>query len=342
VPPQKAEKNSPHQDFPSIHFLADVYVNVYLVSHPSNLTSMSKTNFLDRDHVIALVERINAGEVSLADALLHLRDLRGEGIEINVLHVGRRPAPPPSDVIKFIKEKYASTHYGCTIMHSFCVHRGFTVSEYRVRQIYEENGLFKFHREKPPEPVFRTRDEACQRNLIWHTDIHYLDFPEMPRQYLIAFIDDASRSLMNWSVLTEKSAIATAEFLEVTFEMGLPKPYCIWSDNGGEFTGGRFRDRLKRYAIVWKTTEVRTLQQNGKIERFWQNVKHVQSMEELYVVFEDYDHRPHTGLPKRRIRGELVFSTPWQVYLELPSWEDGERTWTVDGQERELNSTKIQ
>jgi hypothetical protein len=181
---------------------------------------MGKPNFLDRDHVIALVERINAGEVSLADALLHLRDLRGEtvricensfrsycrreGIEINVLHVGRRPAPPPSDVIKFIKEKYASTHDGCTMMHSFCGHRSFTVSEYRVRQIYEENGLFKFHREKPPEPVFRTRDEACLRNLLWHADIHSLDFPEMPRQYLIAFIDDASRSLMNWSVLTEK------------------------------------------------------------------------------------------------------------------------------------------
>jgi transposase InsO family protein len=314
---------------------------------------MSKSTLLDRAQVLYLVARINVGEITPRDALGQLTNvLDGRPIriseqtfrdycraqEITIQHSppGRRSIEPPSDVTTFIKQTYASAPHGSTIMHSICAHEGFHVSDYRVQQVYRENDLFKFHRSALPPPIPRTRYAACQRDLIWHTDLHYVDFAGESRQYLIAFLDDASRFLVNWSLLTEKSAAATTEFLEDIMTFGSTVPYCIWSDNGGEFTGRTFQEALRKYHIILKTTQVHTPQQNGKIERFWQNVEEAQDRDQLNRILDEYNYRPHTGLPKVRLMGKLVYPRPVDKYVDLPSWQEGRRTWTVDGEEKDF------
>jgi transposase InsO family protein len=131
------------------------------------------------------------------------------------------------------------------------------------------------------------------------------------------FIEDASRFLVNCSLLTEKSSIATSEFLKETMDMGLAIPYCIWSDTGGEFTSKLFREVLSRHGMILKTMQVRTRQQNGKIQRFWQNVKLTQDRDHLNSILDESNHRPHTGVPKMRFRRKLVCRRPAERYLSI-------------------------
>jgi hypothetical protein len=47
---------------------------------------------------------------------------------------------------------------------------------------------------------------ACQRDLIWHTDLHDLG----GQLRLIAFIHDCSRRIMGWSILDNKRSGSVA------------------------------------------------------------------------------------------------------------------------------------
>jgi hypothetical protein len=97
-----------------------------------------------------------------------------------------------------------------------------------------------------------------------------------------------SMTSMNWLLLIEKSAIATSEFLGETMDMELAIPYCNLGDNGGKFTGKLFREVLSMCGIILKTTQVRTPQQNGKIERLGQNIKLAQNRDHLNSILDEY------------------------------------------------------
>jgi transposase InsO family protein len=205
---------------------------------------------------------------------------------------------------------------------------GIDVSRHQVYKVYEQNNLFQY-RFKPPPQDRRCRYEACQKDLIWHTDLHNVIINDVPK-YLIAFLDDATRFIIGWRILETKDASNTARFLQDTLNQTKPvKPFVLWSDNGTEFKA-QFQQLLENEGIIHRWTTPHNPQQNGKIERFWRNVKKLNNERDIGFKIRQYNEMPHTGLPKIRRKTRTIHMTPGARYENLVSWREGKRTWTKD------------
>jgi transposase InsO family protein len=86
--------------------------------------------------------------------------------------------------------------------------------------------------------------------------------------YMIAFIDDATRYIMGYQLITNKTAETCAMALRMILHVRTP-PYIIGSDNGGEFRRRALTSLLNEFQIRTWYGQPYTPQQNGKIERFW-------------------------------------------------------------------------
>jgi transposase InsO family protein len=201
-----------------------------------------------------------------------------------------------------------------------------------VRQIYEKYRLFAYRVTEDEPETPRCRYEASQVNLIWHTDLHLYS---LTHEWMIAFIDDASRRLMGWAFLTDKKAISTRAVLETTIDTNHVTPYAIWSDNGTEFKGA-FQDLLQEQHIHHVHTAPRNPQQNGKMERFWPTIERCPSRDAMEEWIEGYNRSPHQGLGKfKQSDGTMVRMTPIDAYARLQQWPSSRGPyWKVEGRER--------
>jgi hypothetical protein len=77
-----------------------------------------------------------------------------------------------------------------------------------VQHAYETLSLWQYRLEELDVEPVRCRYEACQANLIWHTDLHQAH--DGTRGYYIAFLDDASRRIMGLEYLDRNTATKTA------------------------------------------------------------------------------------------------------------------------------------
>jgi transposase InsO family protein len=212
---------------------------------------------------------------------------------------------------------------------------GFYPSQTQIEFIYSQECLWCWNLEPRPEIRERPPYEACQVNLIWHTDLHLYSLTHV---WMIAFIDDCSRRIMGWEFLSDKSSASTATVLRrVLAEVG-EKPLCVWSDNGTEFQG-EFRDVLERELISPAYTEPYTPQQNGKIERFWPTVEKCRDPSQMAATIEGYNNWCNTALPRNPAVVHAYSSlTPNEAYASFQHWVppeaiDGERFgyWRVGG-----------
>jgi hypothetical protein len=161
------------------------------------------------------------------------------------------------------------------------------------------------------------------------------------QKYLISFLDDASRFIVGWRILVRKKAAATALCLQSTLLKTKPvKPFVLWSDNGTEFQGV-FKRFLRSERIRHRKTKPHNPQQNGKIERFWRNIKKPKNERHISFMIRQYNQRPHSGLPMIRIGTRNVHMTPEARYTSLPSWEEGIQSWIKDGIEYPFTGEEI-
>jgi transposase InsO family protein len=193
-----------------------------------------------------------------------------------------------------------------------------------------------YRKQKPHILLPRCRYEAVQKNLIWHTDLHELVVTRDDQQfkYIIAFIDDASRKILGWDLLANRTSFTTTESLyRILSDPQQTKPYTIWTDNGGEFKG-EFEQFLENNGIKHHHTQPYNPQQNGKIERFWQKVAKFGADGNLYQQYIDkYNNRPHFSLPKRNAydgTGSHYYS-PNTAYDILENWTPQKKQWIIDG-----------
>jgi transposase InsO family protein len=71
--------------------------------------------------------------------------------------------------------------------------------------------------------------------------------------YLIAFIDDASRFIIQHRLLSDKKSATCACVLAEAFQSAAP-PCVLGSENGGEFIGGAFSSVLAEFGVFqWRT-----------------------------------------------------------------------------------------
>jgi transposase InsO family protein len=132
---------------------------------------------------------------------------------------------------------------------------------------------------------------------------------------MIAFMDDATRFIVGWDLITDKTAATCAAVLARILKATGLRPCVLGSDNGGEFKGDIFVTLLQQRGIIPWYTRPYTPQQNGKIERFWQTMEEstedTSNPEHVRNFIQFYHTAPHAGL------GDM---TPEQMRAILPAW----------------------
>jgi transposase InsO family protein len=162
---------------------------------------------------------------------------------------------------------------------------------------------------------------AKYRDYIWHTDLHEINWtsPEKAepfKVYMIAFLDDASRYIMYYELLSDKTVDSTAKALRHALAIW-PAPHVITSDNGGEFIGDKFTTVMRFHCIVAWHTKPHTPQQNGKMERFWGTIEtcrkgECNATQIERIIYEYNKHWIHSALQ----------CTPAEARDHLEYWGD--------------------
>lgn len=200
-----------------------------------------------------------------------------------------------------------------------------------VRKTFIKFNLYKYKNPQKKEKP-RCRYEAKFVNQIWHADIHYFQKPGMPNvKYLYAIMDDKSRFIVGWQLLTRKKAEDCVKVLKSAINTFGP-PSILWTDNGGENTGQFMLNFLKINKIYPVTTEPYNPQQNGKIERFWQKLEDWTITEE---DVEKYIYQYNNCRASMALKNGNYYLRPRDVFFNLNlRWHrDYEWKWFIDGNE---------
>lgn len=210
--------------------------------------------------------------------------------------------------------------------------REMTISRKTVQKYMREMGLValgprpNLSKPHPGHEVFPylLRDvTASHPNHIWGIDITYIRLLT-GWMYLVAVIDWYSRYVVSW-VLDQTLAVSfVLEAVDLAVAQTVP---VIWnSDQGSQFTGSEYIERLQTHRIQISMVGRGRALDNVFIERLWRSVKY----EEVYLqnyqtpreariglnrYFDFYNHqRPHQAL-SYRTPAEVYFAEQNQVQL---------------------------
>jgi transposase InsO family protein len=154
--------------------------------------------------------------------------------------------------------------------------------------------------------VHNHRFVARYVDYLWHTDLHEIQVTDDPATgiytlYLIAFIDDASRFIIQHRLLSDKKSATCARVLAEAFRSAAP-PCVLGSDNGGEFIGDAFSSVLAEFGVFHWRTQPHTPEQNGKMERFWRTLENAREGRFSEQLIADIVHEYNNKWIHRSLR----------------------------------------
>lgn len=193
--------------------------------------------------------------------------------------------------------------------------RGVRVSTGTIRKTVRSEGLElatqkKKRRRKAPAKI--KRFERAKPMQLWQSDITQFNVgPSSMRVYLTVFMDDHSRYIVGWRLLSKQTAdLVLDAFKDSVVRFG--KPQEVLTDQGRQYFAWRGKSELEKLLesegikhVVSRAHHPQTL---GKCERFWETVYNEfwtrakpQDLEEarlrLKYFIDHYNHqRPHQGL----------------------------------------------
>jgi transposase InsO family protein len=169
------------------------------------------------------------------------------------------------------------------------------------------------------------RVEASRPHALWSLDFTKVKILGLFPVQAFAVLDHASRKLLLLKAVRRPGAAWVCGQLEELFR-SVAVPQAILSDRGCEFTAHSYRALLKRHGVADKKCRVRRPQTNGKMERFFQSLKHeflnalfIRGPGHLDVLLDEYReyynrHRPHQAFggltPQERMDGTVWKSPP--------------------------------
>ncbi len=184
------------------------------------------------------------------------------------------------------------------------------------------------HRQRGREKRYREDIEKASRpDQIWATDLMYLKVGGV-QYYLITFIDEYSRYLVHWELLTSMDghSISTAaqraiETLAVDRDGKLSVTPTIRSDNGSGYISGEFLGLLAHHKLTHHRIRPHCPEENGIQERFNRTLR--EGIEE-HDLDSRYDSEEVIGNLIRhynevRLHSSLGFQTPATWYRGDPA-----------------------
>ena len=249
------------------------------------------------------------------------------GLNRSTAYYEKRPESPVNAALcEAIREQYEKTpFYGVPRMTEHLRRAGRPVGPKRVRRLMRLMGLraiYPKRRLSAPNKAHKVypyllRDVKIKRpDQVWATDITYIRLKE-GHAYLTAVMDWASRYVLSWELSNTLDASFCVEALEEA--LAISKPEIFNSDQGSQYTGKEFTDRLKEAGIQISMDGKGRALDNVIVERFWRSVKYEEvylhdyaSMSEARKGLERYfrfynRERPHQSLGWR---------TPAETYFD--------------------------
>ena len=200
-------------------------------------------------------------------------------------------------LMRLIDEEYTRhPFFGSRRMTLWLCDQGHQVNRKRVRRLMEVMGIEAVY----PKPRLSLPDEEhkiypyllegveiTRINQVWSTDITYIRMAE-GFVYLVAVMDWYSRFVLSWSLSTTMEMDFCIEALKRALRRGRPEIFN--SDQGSQFTSGKFTGVLDRRGISISMDGRGRCFDNIFIERLWRSLKY----EEIYL-------REYASVPEARM-----------------------------------------
>lgn len=225
---------------------------------------------------------------------------------------------------QLIKDVYL-LHKKNAILISYYLERDFNlkVSKNKIHLVLREFGLAKSDHKKA-KPRKRVRYERTHTHSLWHGDWHYLD----NGNYLIAFIDDASRKVfsLEYSTMTTENSINA---LKKAIKFFGSKPKELMTDNGTQFKQLKFNkkgDCNHQFMIFCENQGIKQIftrasrpQTNGKVERWFGTYELKRPLFETHEEFQEwYNNSLHMSLGWKYAK----FESPNEAFIRKMSETD--------------------
>jgi putative transposase len=190
---------------------------------------------------------------------------------------------------------------GARMLRDMLEARGFEVGRKHVATLMRRMGIEALYR-KPntskPHPQhliypYLLRGLAIERaNQVWATDLTYIP---MARGfvYLAAILDWHSRKVLAWDVSISMEADFCVRVLDAALARH-GRPEIFNTDQGAQFTGQAFTERLKSEGIAISMDGRGCWTDNVFIERLWRSVKY----EEVYLRAYETVNQAREGIAR--------------------------------------------
>ena len=210
---------------------------------------------------------------------------------------GRPQTPIDENDKKTVLEAYNRMPMGAVKLEKYHELIGIPrIPHNRIQRILTEGGLAKPLNKKVKRKK-GVRYERRHSNSLWHTD-----FSEVDREWILAYIDDASRKIVGKGKFRNATTDnALSVFDTAGKKYGFPKQ--VMSDHGAQFCTDvekdyRFREELKKRGVKHIMAAVKRPQSNGKIERWFGTIDKIYRHFEgdLDKAVDCYNNMPHLSL----------------------------------------------
>lgn len=191
---------------------------------------------------------------------------------------------------------------------------GHKVGRDRVRRLMREMGIEPIYSKprlsQPGKghkiyPYLLRNLEIEDPGHVWCSDITYIPLAGT-HVYLTVVMDWASRYVISWRLSNSLDESFCVECLDEAL-LKEPSPEIFNTDQGSQYTGAAFTDRLKAAGIRISMDGRGRALDNRMVERLWRTVKYDdiyirayetmdQLREGLKRFFHKYNNRPHQGL----------------------------------------------
>ena len=228
-------------------------------------------------------------------------------------------------LMRLIDEEYTRhPFYGSRRMAAWLCGQGNEVNRKRAARLMKGMGIEALYPKpklsQPGEghkihPYLLKGVEVTRVNQVWSTDITYIRMAK-GFVYLVAVMDWFSRYVLSWELSVTMDLDFCVEALQRA--LGRGRPEIFNSDQGSQFTSGKFAGELERRGIAISMDGRGRCFDNIFIERLWRSLKY----EEIYL--KDYGLVPEAraGIGtwfrfynQERLHQSLGYRTPAELYL---------------------------
>jgi len=186
----------------------------------------------------------------------------------------------PQEREAIVLEALSQPHLGCRELAFWLTDEGcFSVSEATVYRVLKAEGMIPDRAPEQAPAAKEFRHQTKRINELWQSDATGLFVPGWGRYWLVSVLDDYSRRILAWDLVTDIRGATLADVIQLAVEATgvreVPveiRPQLL-TDNGSGYVGGVMAEYLRAHAIRHIRTAPHHPQTTGKTERYHRTLK---------------------------------------------------------------------